>query len=311
MGNVVAVGLALACLYIGISSGNLFQGLLTALCIGGMAWLAFVYNPNKDTKLSILERPSASTASEKSIANNLGHSITEDILAAAEIGNLNALVLVGCAYLSGSNGLLQDVQKAGSYLLKAAERNHYFASFVMAGLYREGLGVQRDVHKAYSWGLQSKRAIRSEDDDRVFREILLTLSSKGNETVLKVINGAYSAQKSFPRRDGEVAISHEKMAKKLLRNNYSTMRGVIGQCDTRPFIFGRGPFPVPYVEYVQVDVDNLQQTSWPRGDVLGYLKNMKPGDILIIPGWAGTRRCQEEDESYDLSDDGWIPHRSW
>lgn len=311
MGNVAAVGLALGCLFIGVSSGNSLQGLFTALCVGGMAWFAFVYDPNKGTKLSISQKAVAPTASEKPTASNLNDSITEDILAAADAGNLNALILVGCAYLSGSNGLLQDVQKAGSYLLKAAERGHYFASFVMAGLYREGIGVSRDVHRAYSWGLESKKAIRSEGGDRVFREILLALSSKGNGTVSQVINGAYSAQNSFPRRDGEVTISHEKIAKKLLRNNYSTMRGVIGQSDTRPFIFGRGPIPVPYVEYVQVNVDNLQQTSWPRGDILGHLKNMEPGDILIIPGWIGTRRCQEEDESYDLSDNGWIPHRSW
>lgn len=309
MGSVIAISLAFGCLIIGISSGNSFQGFITAIIVGGGAWFAFAYNPSEVVK-TINFSTDIPKPTEKCLVDRISDAVNIEIMTAADSGNVDAMILVGYSYLSGINGLSQDIQKAGSYLLKAAEQNkHFFASFVVAGLYREGLVFQKDVHKAYYWGLEAKRALHSADNAKVLQQMLLALGSLNNKIVGKIISGAVTAQHSFPSVDGEVAVSHEKMADELLQRSFSTMRGVIGQSDDRPIIIGRGPLPVAYAEYVQETASKYTQTNWPVGDVLGYLRNMNPGDILLIPGWSGTRRSEEKDEAYDLTDEGWVAHR--
>lgn len=90
--------------------------------------------------------------------------ISEKAFAAADAGDTDAQFLVGSAYLAGSNGLPQNLQKAGTYLLKAAEQNHAFASFVVAGLYAEGNGLPKDLTKARLWAVKAKQLGYSDAD---------------------------------------------------------------------------------------------------------------------------------------------------
>lgn len=82
--------------------------------------------------------------------------ITEKAIAAADAGDVDLQVLIGTAYLSGANGLPQDPRKAGVYLLKAARSGHPFASFVVAGLYADGLGFPQDFDSARLWAVKAK-----------------------------------------------------------------------------------------------------------------------------------------------------------
>ncbi|RXZ43750.1 tetratricopeptide repeat protein [Crenobacter cavernae] len=97
-------------------------------------------------------------------------AITEKALSAAEAGDVEAQLLVGSAYLAGSNGLPQDLQKAGQYLIKAAEQNHAFASFIVAGLYLEGMGLPQDIDKARMWAFKAK-ALGHPDADQMLLAI--------------------------------------------------------------------------------------------------------------------------------------------
>jgi len=82
--------------------------------------------------------------------------VTEKAFAEADAGNVDMQVLVGSAYLSGSNGLPQDLHNSLHYLSKAGAQGHGFASFVVAGLYLEGMGVTSSIDQARTWAARSK-----------------------------------------------------------------------------------------------------------------------------------------------------------
>ena len=96
--------------------------------------------------------------------------ITEKTLAAADAGDVDAQVLVGAAYLSGANGLPQDTRKAAHYLLKAADQGHSFASFAVAGLYADGLGVPQNLDNARFWAVKAK-SLGAPDADQMLAAI--------------------------------------------------------------------------------------------------------------------------------------------
>lgn len=96
--------------------------------------------------------------------------ITEKAIAAAEAGDLVPQVIVGLAYLSGANGLPQDPRKAGDYLLKAAMSGHPHASFVVAGLYAEGIGLPQDFDNARLWAVKA-RSLGAPDVDQMLASI--------------------------------------------------------------------------------------------------------------------------------------------
>lgn len=62
-----------------------------------------------------------------------------------------------------------------SYLLKAAERGHALASFVVAGLYYEGDGFPVNLEKARLWALRAKAFGHPEAD-----QVLATIETKRN-----------------------------------------------------------------------------------------------------------------------------------
>ena len=96
--------------------------------------------------------------------------ITEKAIAAADAGDVELQVLVGTAYLSGANGLPQDPRKAGAYLLKAAGSGHPFASFVVAGLYADGIGLPQDLDSARLWAVKAK-SLGAPDADQMLAAI--------------------------------------------------------------------------------------------------------------------------------------------
>jgi len=82
--------------------------------------------------------------------------ITEKAISEAENGDNRVQFLVGSGYLSGSNGLPQDLQKAHYYIRKSAAQDHALASFVLAGLYAEGTGVNQNLDEANIWALKAQ-----------------------------------------------------------------------------------------------------------------------------------------------------------
>jgi TPR repeat protein len=93
-----------------------------------------------------------------------GMVITEKAFARADGGDANMQVLVGSAYLSGSNGLPQDPAKGFRYFLKAAQQGHSLATFVVAGLYADGHGAEINFDEARRWALRAKAAGNAEAD---------------------------------------------------------------------------------------------------------------------------------------------------
>ena len=93
---------------------------------------------------------------ESLFGSSAGEVITEKAIAGADAGDIELQVLVGVAYLSGANGLPQDPLRAANYLLKAAQQGHPLASFLTAGLYADGIGVQQDFDNARLWAVKAK-----------------------------------------------------------------------------------------------------------------------------------------------------------
>lgn len=62
-------------------------------------------------------------------------------------GSTSALNDLGCMYASGI-GTRKNMKMAVAYLMEAAMKNNLFGMLNMAQLYREGLGVEKDVEKA-------------------------------------------------------------------------------------------------------------------------------------------------------------------
>lgn len=89
-------------------------------------------------------------------SDKLDVAITEKAFTEADAGNIEMQVLVGSAYLSGSNGLPQDLHKARHYLSKAGDQGHGFACFVVAGLFLEGMGVTASIEQARTWAAKAK-----------------------------------------------------------------------------------------------------------------------------------------------------------
>lgn len=104
------------------------------------------------------------------LGSGIDSVITEKAIASADAGDIELQVLVGTAYLAGANGMPQDPVKAASYLLKAAEGGHAFASFAVAGLYAEGLGLPRNFDNARLWAMKAK-ALGAPDTDQLLESI--------------------------------------------------------------------------------------------------------------------------------------------
>lgn len=90
--------------------------------------------------------------------------ITEKAFAAADAGDIDVQFLVGTAYLSGSKGLPQNPERAFHYIHKAAADGHGLASYVLASLYTDGLGVSRNFDSARVWAVRAKGRGVSEAD---------------------------------------------------------------------------------------------------------------------------------------------------
>ena len=102
-----------------------------------------------------------------SILPDPGSIITDKAKGAADSGDVNAQALVGTAYLAGANGLPQDPIKAGKYLLMAAMQDDAHSAFIVAGLYIEGIGLEKDLDKARLWANKAKALGYPDADDMI------------------------------------------------------------------------------------------------------------------------------------------------
>src|SRR5690606_29410658 len=69
---------------------------------------------------------------------------------AANAGNITALLSLAIAYYEG-NGTAQDLERAYSLGLQAAERGHGSAQYLVGRMYDFGEGVEKDPIEAYKW----------------------------------------------------------------------------------------------------------------------------------------------------------------
>ena len=107
---------------------------------------------------------------ESLFAGGADNIITEKAITGADDGDTELQVLVGVAYLSGANGLPQDPRKAASYLLKAAQQSHPLASFLISGLYADGIGVPQNFDNARIWAVKAK-ALGAPEADQMLAAI--------------------------------------------------------------------------------------------------------------------------------------------
>jgi TPR repeat protein len=80
--------------------------------------------------------------------------------AAASAGSLHAQEILGSMYLMGEvlcpEPVKRDYAKALFWLRRAAEHQSTVAQHLLAKIYRDGLGVPRDVEEAERWALRAR-----------------------------------------------------------------------------------------------------------------------------------------------------------
>lgn len=69
--------------------------------------------------------------------------------AADEFKVPDAIYEVGFNYLNGNNGFEKNAKKAVEYLLKAKDLKYSEAYFSLANCYKNGIGVEKDLNKAF------------------------------------------------------------------------------------------------------------------------------------------------------------------
>ena len=69
--------------------------------------------------------------------------------AADEFNVVDAIYEIGFNYLNGNNGFDKNVKKAVEYIKKAKELKYSEAYYTLANCYKLGLGVEKDINKAY------------------------------------------------------------------------------------------------------------------------------------------------------------------
>jgi len=84
---------------------------------------------------------------------------------AADQGYAKAQFSLGCCYLCGNCGLLQDNSEAVKWIRLAADQGHPDAQSIMGNCFRDGCGVPQSFSEAEKWYLQS--AERGEFADQV------------------------------------------------------------------------------------------------------------------------------------------------
>lgn len=225
----------------------------------------------------------------------------EQALAAADDGDAMAQEAVGTYYYSGYDGEPVDIDRACHYLTLAGSQDRITACFQLAKIYFYGIGgLEVNLPLALLWATKTKFDLDGANE----------LDGEGNiDDLLGAIKQKLSPDRSDPRPRRHDGLSHEQMAKKIQEESYSTMRGVIGESDSRPVFLGKATLPVAYVEYVKLHLNGMKQTNWPAGDVHGYLRNAERGDIVLFPGWCGTTRRESDDVAYVYDGAVWMPRR--
>ncbi len=133
--------------------GLCFVLLVLGLIIPNTSWSADEKNNNEETKglLSILDF-SSDKSSEPAAKNedtaSSKESAHQQLLNAADAGDLNAQLSLGYIYLYGEGDIAPDYNKAFHYYNLAANQNNHVAINNLGSLYYSGIGTTVDIAKA-------------------------------------------------------------------------------------------------------------------------------------------------------------------
>jgi hypothetical protein len=75
----------------------------------------------------------------------------ESLGRAAKLGDPSALFFLGALHVGGSFGKPSDYASGFPYLRDAAAGGHVDAQFMLANMYKEGLGTKKDPKQAFTW----------------------------------------------------------------------------------------------------------------------------------------------------------------
>ena len=90
-----------------------------------------------------------------------GKLLQKAYLKDAETGSAAAQFELGLLYLSGKNGAEQDYEKAREWLKKSAEQDYSKAQFLLAAIYHDGIGTDKNPSEVVRWlqkAIEKKKA---------------------------------------------------------------------------------------------------------------------------------------------------------
>jgi TPR repeat protein len=91
---------------------------------------------------------------DKARANEIAASVIDQVQAAADAGDTEAIFLIGTAFDEGL-GKPQDAAQAFEWHLRAAEAGHVLGQHNVGNQYSEGRGVEQDLAAAVEWWTKS------------------------------------------------------------------------------------------------------------------------------------------------------------
>ena len=89
--------------------------------------------------------------SENIFYDNQNLDLSKELLfkAANDYNVVDAIYEIGFNYLNGNNGFEKNAKKAIEYLNKAKDKRYSEAYFSLANCYKNGIGVEKDLNKAF------------------------------------------------------------------------------------------------------------------------------------------------------------------
>lgn len=116
---------------------------------------AAIGGDGKTISLEDGNKPNTSLDEALEAINNEDYSTALRLLhPLAKQGDSDAQFLIGLSY-SGGLGVEKDLHEAFTWFLKAAEQENAEAQFAVAGCYIRGVGVKEDGDKSFTWALRA------------------------------------------------------------------------------------------------------------------------------------------------------------
>jgi len=77
--------------------------------------------------------------------------LSDELRKFAEEGDDASLFVIGASYVTGTAGVLQDLEVGAIWLRKAADQGNAAAQWSLGNMYRNGEGVEQDYLQAVAW----------------------------------------------------------------------------------------------------------------------------------------------------------------